>query len=237
MSHLHRLDFKNLQLAGIRTPISRELRRQCLIPIKCDEELVEGDIRSSCSNTTRTMDEIKACHGLYPDDWSVAGQQKMGIVPLFKHIGGSIPDRPVKMSMENQKGDFTSFNVCISCHNRDRDRRRAQYHSDIFQFRSTMCWRHCVEYREQRPFNHCRCMMMVEKHWLCHLCSLTPLFELKLLAQGHWSVLFEENYKCHILGCTRTSWRSGPLETKMDLCRACSAIFPSTNERNRCDEI
>lgn len=247
MSNLNRLDFKNLQLAGFRTPISRELQKKHLIPSKCDEKLLlPGFNPEACSNTTQTVYEIKACHGMHHDGWGLRGRQEKWIEPtnLFKHVPKS--NTIVQTSKENEEGHFDSYNVCIQCHDRDRRRRRPYEDLIIKTFHSEMCQFHSLKYIEQRPYNACRCMNFLEKHWRCHVCSLDTLDELKLRAQSFGDVPYptfifddEEQFyidettgegrrqdMCPILGCTSLPWTTVSFDRQMSMCRACTAIFP-----------
>lgn len=158
MSYLNRLDFNNLQLSGLRTPISQELRRNHLVPSKCDEVLIIPGINpKTCSNTTQTVDEIRTCHGRHRDGPDLQGIQERWIEPpcLFKHVRDS--DSFVQTPHDDEGGHFDSFNVCIHCHNRDHWSRNPNLTFTVHSFYSTMCQRHCLEYVEQRPYNACRC--------------------------------------------------------------------------------
>ena len=84
---LNRLDFKNLRLAGVITPISQELQRQFPILSKCDERvLVVRNVifpqthpsytAEACANTTRTVNEIKACRGKLHHGYDIRHRQE-----------------------------------------------------------------------------------------------------------------------------------------------------------------
>lgn len=247
MSNLSRLEFKNLLLAGVRTPISHQLQKKHLIPSKCDEVLTIAGIGPvTCPNTTQTVDEIKACHGMHHDGWGLRGRQETWIEPmrLFKHVRGSTA--LVMTSNDNEGGHFDSFNVCIHCHDRDRQCRRPCENFTISQSRTVLCLSHTLEYAERRPHNACRCKMFLEKYWRCNVCSLDTLDELKMRAQSFGELPFpnfifdkaaglyldrasgtrRRRDVCPILGCTGPPWLSGPPDKQILLCRACTAIFP-----------
>lgn len=248
MSNLNRLDFRNLQLAGIRTPISQQLQRKHLISSKCDEKLVNvpGSNPVACSNITKTVDEIKTCHGRHHDGLGLRGRQQKWREPecLYKHFPES--DGLVRTSNENEGGHFDSFNICIHCLNRDRRRRRTFENFTIRSFRTVLCRSHCLEYIQQRPHNVCRCRMFLEKYWRCHACSLDTLDELLLRAVTFGDVPYpsfifdkclriyvdkstgteRKNGGCPILGCTGRSWLTAPLDKQVFMCRACTSIFP-----------
>lgn len=246
MSKLNRLDFKNLQLAGFRALISREIQKKYLIPSKCDEKLLlPGFSPGACSNTTQTVHEIKACHGMHHDGWGLRGRQEKWMEPtkLFKHVPKS--NALVQTSKENDGGHFDSYNVCIQCHNRDRRRRRPYEDLVINTFYTEMCQFHSLKYIEQQPYNACRCRTFLEKYWRCHVCSLDTLDELKLRAQSFGDVAYptftfndeEQLYidgttgggrrdTCPILGCTCLPWTTASFDKQVWMCRACTAIFP-----------
>lgn len=60
--NLTRWDFKNLRLAGVRTPLNREFRRKHLQSHRCDERDSEKP-EKRCANTTELVEEIRACAG------------------------------------------------------------------------------------------------------------------------------------------------------------------------------
>lgn len=232
MLKLNRLDFKNLRLAGIRTPISQKLLRLYLIPSKCDETL--PGTRSTCPNTTRTMDEIKPCHGLQRDDLGSQNPKERWIEPprLFKHVHGS--NRLVQTSHVNEEGHFDSFNVCIRCHDRDTQLRHRAENSNIGTFHAALCQFHALQHMQHQPYNACRCRIFLDKYWRCHNCSIATLDELRARALA-WKAspsgfMFDDTLfveaVCPIPGCPSPPWRSGPLNKQVLLCKACTAIFP-----------
>lgn len=247
LSNLNRLDFKNLLLAGARVPVSQELQMKIIIPSKCNEILVMMGIpATTCSKTTETVKEIKACHGVHHDGWGVRGRREMWIEPrrLLKHVHES--NSLVQASSESEGGHFDSFNVCIDCHERDRQRRRPFEDSTISTFHTALCQIHCLKYRDKQPYNVCQCLMFLEKYWRCNVCSLDTLDELRLRAQTFGEFLwptfkFDEaqnqyidvvtgttrrREKCPIVFCTRPAWTNGPIDQQMMKCGACTAIFP-----------
>lgn len=247
MSHLNRLEFSKLQLAGIRTPISQELQRCHLIPSQCNEvHLIPGLDPETCSHTTRTVDEIKVCHGWHHDGWGPRGRQQQWVEPkiLYKHLHES--NSFVRASDQTECGQFDSFNVCIHCHDRDRQRRDGRENFIIRYFRSNFCMAHNLEFAKQRPYNVCRCKMFLDKYWRCNRCAERSLQELRLRAQTFGEVacptfVFDvvlqmyldsrtdtprRRSACPVLGCTGVQWVSAPIEKQMVMCRACTAIFP-----------
>lgn len=204
LSNLNRLDFKHLQLAGIRTPVGRGMRRKYLVPSRCDEMMLTRPGSTDpvrCPNTSRTMDEIMTCHGTHHDGWGPRGRAEKWIEPrtLFKHV----PDSDVVQLPATDNGHFDSFNVCIECRERDRHRRRAVEDLNIVSFHSIMCQPHCLEYMQQQPYNACRCRRFIEKYWRCNLCSLDTMVELKLRAQTfgdipHPVFTFDEWQGCYV---------------------------------------
>lgn len=78
LSNLNRLDFKHLLLAGVRVPVSPELQMKILIPSRCNElRVMTGIPSATCSKTTETVREIKACHGVHHDGWTLRGRQEL----------------------------------------------------------------------------------------------------------------------------------------------------------------
>lgn len=116
-----------------------------------------------------------------------------------------------------------------------------------------MCKSHCLEYRKQRPYNTCRCEMLMEEHWQYNRCSsLTwealahrakafdnfppPSFALLTFLQSFIDAtgFAAENdivdgihIECPIPDCTRKPWLNAQLEWQVSLCRGCHGIFPS----------
>ncbi|MCJ1262348.1 hypothetical protein MMC22_002218 [Lobaria immixta] len=239
MNRLNRLDFKNLQLAGLRTPVSQELQRLHLIPSKCNEVLITRTpglvsiMRTPCPNTSQVLDFIKACHGRHRDGADLQGHEERWIEPqcLFKHVRGS--DSFVQISNENGEGHFDSFNVCINCYNRDLWSRRIHLGLTLDTFKSRLCILHCLEHASQRPYNTCHCRAFMEKHWRCFACWYDTLESLSLRARSFKEVVEKaerlnrlEHNVCPIVGCTATPWHQAPAKKKMFMCRACTAIFP-----------
>lgn len=215
MMNLDRSDFRNLRLAGVRTPISPQIQRTYLIPTNCDEwHMISGIQWVDCPNTTKTVDEIKACHGVHRDD-------------------PSLSNALVLTSNQDEGGHSDSFNVCIHCHDRIRQLQRPVENTIIGFFYTTLCRTHCLEYVEQRPYNDCRCKAFMEKYWRCLFCSIDTLEELRARAQAFreeiskkkagWRYIEE---RCPISDCTDLPWLSGPLNKRVCLCHACTAIFP-----------
>lgn len=231
MSNLNRSDFRNLRLAGVKTPISPQIQRKYLIPTQCDEWHVRPGIQEvTCSNTTKTVDQIWPCHGLHHDDPGLRVPHRKWVWPgrLFKHVRDS--NALVQTSNQDEGGHFDSFNVCIHCHDRVRQLLRPVENAVIGSFYSTLCQTHCLEYVGQRPYNDCRCKAFMEKHWTCHDCSVNTLEELKARAYAFWEEMINKTGNlakvCPIPNCTGLPWLSGPLSQRVCLCRACTAIFP-----------
>ncbi|MCJ1267273.1 hypothetical protein MMC22_007158 [Lobaria immixta] len=236
MKRINRLDFKNLRLAGLRTPVSQELQRLHLVPSKCDEVLVTPGLvptRTPCPNTTQVLDFIKACHGRHSDGADSQGHQERCIEPqlLSKHVRGS--DSFVETFNENDGGHFDSFNVCIDCYDRDRYHRRGDLAFALCTFPSRLCILHSLEHVSQRPFNACHCKKFLEKYWRCNACWFDTLETLKRRSRNFKEVVEKaqrlnrsEHLVCPIAGCTLKPWTKGPVEDQMFLCRACTAIVP-----------
>ena len=225
MSNLNRMDFKNLQLAGLHTPISQEARRKHLVPSMCNSNFRGICI---CNNSTRKIDEIKTCHGRHRDGQDYRGHRERWVEPpyLFKHVRGT--DSFVQISNDNQGGHFDSFNVCIDCHKCSLfiEKIIKEWHSSIDS---------CLAHRqalEQRPFNACRCKMFVQKHWRCLACTRSTLKGLGHPANLNAPKVRKRSRRgnnaddvCPIDGCKAHAIRP-MLQRQMLFCRACTAIFP-----------
>ncbi|MCJ1427969.1 hypothetical protein MMC29_005876 [Sticta canariensis] len=253
--YLNRLDFKNLLLAGINISLSRQIQNRYLIPSKCDETTSVPNVNFPfnpgfrtvpCLNTTRTVHQIKACHGKHHDGFGPRGRQEKWNEPsrLLKHVRDS--DARVETTDDNQGGHFDSFNVCIHCHDRDRQRVRPYEAWTVYRSHSLLCQTHSLEFIQQRPYNHCRCRMYIEKYWRCRRCTAGTVDELSVRAQCFAEVpyptfVFDQAQRryvdartgngrqlhgCPILGCPEQAWTFGPLEKQMAMCRACVAIVP-----------
>lgn len=255
LSCLNRLDFKNFQLAGTRTPVSQELRREYLIPSKCDSVEIVIDVHSqttptftqvACTNTTRTVGEIMACHGNIHDGYGLRGRQERWVEPAshLKHVHDS-PCRMIQATM-NQGGNFDSFNVCIQCRHKDRRMSRAYIHYAITGLHSGLCETHCLAAAAEQPYNSCRCRAFLEKYWQCRRCAFKTVQELEHRGQAFGDVsdptfVYDDSKHayvdqrtgdkrdsslCPVLGCTDPSWVAGPPEKLMSMCRACITVFP-----------
>ena len=190
MKRLNRLDFKNLQLAGLRTPVSQELQKLHLIPSKCNEVLITvtpGSIPvmiTPCPNTTQVLDFIQACHGRHRDGADLQGHEERRIEPqcLFKHVRGS--HSFMQTPNENDGGHFDFFNVCIDCYDRDRGNKRIHLGLTLGTFKSRLCILHCLEHASQRPYNTCHCKESLEKYWRCFACWYDTLEGIPKLEGG-----------------------------------------------------
>lgn len=246
LTYLNRLDVKNLQLAGLRTPISREVRRKYLIPSQCDEVLhIPGVNPTKCTNTTQNVDEIRTCHGWQKDGWDLISPQERWIEPpeLYKHPHDS--EDIVRATGNDEGGYFDSFNVCIHCFNRDRERRRRWEDRGIRIFHSTLCLEHCLEHIGQRPYNTCRCKMFLAKYWRCHDCATDTFAQLQDRSYMYGETFGKTVGKsrqlngsistiCPLDGCTNKPWHSGPSDMLMALCRGCTAIIPRMPQPDVC---
>ena len=233
------LDFPNLRLADVRTPIDQHFQIQHLTPRRCNEYTLD---MGWCSNTTETVDEIRPCHGRHHDGLGLRGRLDQWIEPknLYKHV------RLVQTADRNDEAYYDSFNVCTVCHEHHRLLRAPYENVMIRGFAQTCCQTHSLEFLQQRPYNACRCKAFLEKYWRCDACSLVTLEELSFRALTFGDVpyptfIFDEKTQtyidrrngttrrhvgCPVLGCTGSQWLSGPLRSQMRMCRACTAIFP-----------
>lgn len=246
MSNLDRLDFLNLRLAGVKTPISVQVQKKYLIPTKCDELCIfPGRGRPlPCPNTTKAYHGIRACHGV-PEDQE---RPEQWIKPKYhlrhyRKSGGF-----VKTISEDKGSQRDLFHVCVQCHDRNEQNRRSEQVHAIASFHSSMCRSHCLEYKKQQPYNTCHCEMFVEEYWRCKSCSYATLRQLQDRARASQKNPVHRNYSyagpfgdpgyvgpfgdpgdptiCPMVGCTRQPWLTPPLEWQMMMCRACDGIFP-----------
>ncbi len=166
MGNLDRVDFKNLQLAGVKmVSLGPELQRKHLTPIGCDEEIFTLDgTRAQCLNMTNTIDTIGRCTGTYilRDPLAISG-------PFLRKVG-------------------CAHHICMPC----RDGIEAQC-SDFERGRLfTYCMPLCSEYshyypRQQVPPTECLCRTFLSAQWQCSPCcqdSLNALTKLAGILEG-----------------------------------------------------
>ena len=247
LSNLNRWDFRNLQLAGIKTGISRPVQRKYLIPSTCNQKFIfprEPGGQTVCCNTTQTVDEIRTCHGRHDDDSTMSYREKW-VEPsvLSKHIRGQT--KFVDITDENQGGHFDSFNVCLHCIDHDREVLGPCEEEVIGRFKTRMCQVHALEHVENRPYNVCRCMGFVRKYWRCRSCAIHTLYSLEARCDDFWGVksptwFFEDEgdypeEKCPIADCPGEPWFDGPMDKQMWMCRSCTAIFPRQDDQQQED--
>ncbi len=192
--NLDRVDFKNLQLAGVKmVDLGRELQRKHLTPIGCDEKLSTLDgTTPPCLNTTRTIDTIGRCTGAYVlrDPFATSG-------PFLRRI-------------------HCAHNVCKPC----RDGTEAQFSNferlRIFMYCIPLCSEHSLYYAQrQMPQTECLCRAFISAQWQCTPCrqdslvavtKLAGLFEDSSLLKIPWAprnVVF--GHKCPTNNCPKES--------------------------------
>lgn len=248
IKNLTRWDFRNLQLAGVKIPVSREFQRKHLVPNRCDEWDPEKPER--CANTTESFDEIKACAGqpmryknqdLAESIWVQKTQPCLQNQILGFDKSG--------LDNEPNTGKYPIHTkVCRRCHDnfaaRELDR-QLRYTNDIASLRLAFCKQHKIQLTDQYPRNSCRCRGFVNDKWRCIRCYTDTLVFLNARAnairssltratipwyQQPWaffsSLFWEPDHLepgCPIKGCTQE-----PIYDDVNddprLCMGCSSI-------------
>ena len=248
MRNLTRWEFRNLQLAGVRFSGSRQLQRKNLIPDRCIEwnpdMLLREDMR--CTNTTESLDEIRACSGLpvcISDKSLVMGKRIGG-----EEIQSCIEDPPwwPIVSCEYTEVNVEKYpvhaKVCSRCRDSYAAINRAYQLQIIARFHRPLCKRHSLEQSSQLPIDACRCFDFVSDKWRCSSCwestlsylgNRADVFRTALLYERipwsqPWEYLrsvwaSERRLRCPIEGCFKEAWLDASGE-HMQLCMGCNTI-------------
>lgn len=251
MQNLTRWEFRNLQMAGVRLPISRTVQRKYQIPDRCDQRAPEIR-REQCANTTESFDEIKACMGypqFYYSDRIPVGtwQGAQWISPCLQRERGWWDDKTVWRREPNTDKYPIHSKVCRSCRDFHIKTKTDRYLQGIARFGRPLCKQHGLEHTDQFPHNACRCAEYINSQWRCSQCSddtmrhlmerafllrrslTNPSAQLRansqtLSAESTFENWNEEGSFCPIRGCVREPWLDETEKERMQMCLGCNAI-------------
>lgn len=244
IENLTRWDFRNLQLAGVRIPIGRALEKTYLKPNRCNE--TDPDIPfERCANTTKSVDEIRACTGR--PLWFSHGKI---------HLEGQIEAQDIQSCIENERFPVQERNpdnepniseypihskLCRRCRDCYAARTLNQQLLNISHFCTPLCKKHSLEHSNQSPLNACRCLEYVNGKWRCKRCSRDTMDYLDARADIFRRSLIEvkipwshpvsrlrrlwasETPVCPIERCVRQPWL-GKNKDRMQMCLGCNVI-------------
>lgn len=175
--YLDRVDFRNMQLAGLGLDISRIIQRKLLIPVPCRNNgaICPRDNKhvtklqfltrigwlppKKCDNTTATMDEIKPCTGLiWPKD----------LLPGTTENVDRCRDPHFDITNYEVKG--SSHNVCLECVQFAEHHMSPLEHHKISRLRRTLCSKHTRENTPLAQHEPCKCLVILNTEWRCWGC-------------------------------------------------------------------
>lgn len=248
IQNLTRWDFRNLLLAGVRTPVNQEFQRKHQLPTRCNEEDPEipGE---QCPHSTATGDEIRACSGRpmwVTKDKKVYVTKWIGHQPWLNHRGQHSNSDDGQNTIQHP----IHFKVCKRCHESCAAVNRAKSLLTIARFRTPLCKMHSREQSKQSPPDACRCLDFIFGNWdskpKCSKCqsitqfylfarsainrknSSAPKFPWSSPIFAQWkNLLWPDSKKpvCPIEGCTRRPWLDESRHERMQMCLGCNAIF------------
>lgn len=253
LRYLTRWDFRNLQLAGVRISINRQVRRQYQIPDRCDGTYPEDSVER-CINTTQSFDEIRACEGHPEVDWEESELKKS---TAAQKISPCLQDQRFSDRARNPDNEPNTnkypihTKICRGCRDhlaaivaRDSDQQLRM----IADFGRPLCEQHSLEHANRFPINACRCLDYMNNTWRCFGCFNDTLFYMKnrvcflensirhqnertpwsqplAYLRGLWSsVGASEVPFCPIDGCMQRPWLDETRNERMQLCLGCNAI-------------
>ena len=201
LSSLDRTDFRSMQLAGLGLNISRIMQRMHLIPIPCNNS---DEIRAqnqgqgtnldfltrvgwlpetTCTNTTATLDEIKACTGM---------------VWFSKFCPGTTDDidacREPHFDVTGTEVKGSSHNTCIYCFQSAEERMTFLEQRRIPRLRRTLCSKHTRKNTPQAQNKPCKCLEILSREWRCWGCRKSTLRGLSGIAMKRKKALDEGRY-------------------------------------------
>lgn len=233
LNNLTRWEYRNLQLAGVRLPVSREFLKTHQIPTRCHEQNPEN-LDEQCANTTETFDEIRACEGhplrlLRPEELhQPCIHMPAWLLNSYDPAEPNIDRHPIHTK------------VCRRCRDFNADELLPMQLQTIAQFRMPLCERHSRKEAGQLPHNECRCLSFINDKWRCRSCSESTMLFLASGATNNRSSLDDrriswthprayfrnrrnpEIMRCPIEGCVRPAWLDA---NGMQLCMGCCAII------------
>lgn len=245
MRNLTHWDFRNLQLAGVRIPVSRGIQRKFLKPNRCNERDPESRFEQ-CTNTTRSIDEVRACVGR--PSWFSRGKFRFEkwigdqeIQPCLQTERYPAPESNPE-NEPNMGGCPIHSKVCRRCRDFYAARQLNEQLSIIGQFCTLLCKRHSLEHANQFPLNACRCHGYMNDNWRCNRCATDTIgyldaragmFGISLMqAKIPWyhplarlrSLWGSRGSRCPIEGCVRQPWLDGGNRARMQMCLGCNSI-------------
>ena len=245
IQNLTRWDFRNLQLAGIRVPVSRECQRKYLKPDRCND-YNPGHPGELCANSTAFVDEMRACEGRHI--WF-----SDGVLHIKKWIGHQdikpclLSEKPLAWDSSEEPNTDTHpihTKVCKRC----RDFYVAEHLNERLRtittrFPKPLCKRHSLAHANRFPLNACRCAEILNSKWRCSTCLRETMDYLELRADvcriwltdvkvpwSHpisWIRNRVASWKplCPIEGCFRQPWIDEREHERMHMCMGCTCII------------
>lgn len=248
LRNLTRWDSRNLQLAGLRIEVSRELQRRHLIPVRCDEWDPEN-MGKKCANTTEVIDEIRACTG-YPviTRWPII-------------LARRLEDEEIRLCLYNEQLEFwqrypddfsdtvgypVHTKVCRRCRDFHAAKKLDEQLLMIARFRMPLCKQHSLEQANQSPVAACRCLDYLNGKWRCRSCCDETMYYMRRRAgiirrslktvktswsspwtylQSLWVLVWGSEVQfCPIEGCMHQASLDENREERLHMCLGCNAI-------------
>lgn len=250
IQNLTRWDFRNLQLAGVRIPVSRDYQREFQKPIRCNEKDPEKR-GERCSNSTASVDEIeiRACAGcpVWLSEYGYRVDMWIGTqycCPCLQHERGRVRVRDDEPDDEPNIDQYpVKSKVCRRCHEFYANKHSASRSLTIAQFKVPLCKGHSLEQNKQSPLNACRCLDYVNDIWRCRSCSKVAMYYLTVRNERYrkrimnmripwyrpfaWlrNYLAPDRLLCPIEGCLQQPWLDESPQERMQMCLGCSSII------------
>lgn len=248
MRHLTTWEFRNLQLAGVRLPVSRAFQRRQLIPNRCNER--DPDIpENQCANTTETFDNIRACAGRPMIDLPQIEMDKtieaQKMQPCLKNEWWRVRDSN-QVNEPNTSNHPIHTKVCSRCRDRYAWEQLVEQVQRIATLRVPLCKRHSLEQANPLPPNNCHCYGYINDKWRCRRCNSETLYYLEYRAEVYrksladsripwsqpwaslrslWALIQRSKRRvCPIEGCMRQPWLDRTKRERMQLCMGCNEI-------------
>ena len=241
--NLTRWDFRNLQLAGVRIPVSQQFQKKYLKPTRCNETDPHDWDRKRCASSTATVDEIRACAG--GPVWVVDNISKVtewigaqAIRPCLEHEMFGIQYNNADDEPNTSQYPIHS-KVCKSCFEFFAARNDILLANAVSQ--SPLCKQHSLEQSKQSPVNACRCLDYLNGKYRCrrcqrdafaYLCRRDIIFGSIAKPRIPWShpfarlrrLLLPHRPVCPLNGCLRQSWLDKSRHERMQMCSGCNSI-------------
>ena len=198
--YLDRVDYRNMQLAGLGLGISRIIQRKLLIPVTCsnNEAIRPRDNKrvahlrfltrigwlppTNCNNTTATMDEIKPCTGsIWPKE----------LIPTTTEDIDEC--RGPHLSVTNYEVKGSSHHVCLECVQLAERQMSPLENHKIARLRRTLCSKHTWENTPLAQHEPCKCAVILNTEWRCWACRRSTRRGLIRIAMRRKEALDEES--------------------------------------------